>query len=143
MMRKLVFILILASLSALTYAQSPDPFTGVLWQGRITYKDSNGISHSDLYDLILASNGTCIVKITGRLNGEEAFQDADGHWSFDETFFRLDCDFPDPVFEHIPALNWVSVYQFDTLKNRFTLLIKPYPNAPGNNIRMAFHNVED
>ncbi|GHT87837.1 hypothetical protein FACS1894137_15590 [Spirochaetia bacterium] len=69
-------------------------------------------------------------------------QDADGLWSFDETFFRLECDFPDPVFKHLPSINWVSVYQFDTLGNRFTLLVKPYPDAPAL-IRAVFNKVDD
>jgi hypothetical protein len=141
-MRKLLFVLIFASLSALTYAQSADPFTGAPWQGRITYKDTGGLSHSELYELILVPNGTCIVKVSGKQNGVDVFQDADGLWSFDETFFRLECDFPNPVFEHLSAINWVSVYQFDALKNRFTLLIKPYPDAP-RVVKVSFNKVDD
>ncbi|MFP3043903.1 hypothetical protein LQZ19_18980 [Treponema primitia] len=141
-MRKLVFVCILASLSTLTYAQSPNPFTGSPWQGRISYRDAAGVAHSELYELILVPNGTCIVTVSGKQNGADVFQDADGLWSFDETVFRLECDFPDPVFEHLPAINWVSVYQFDALKARFTLLVKPYPDAP-NVIKASFNKVDD
>jgi hypothetical protein len=40
-MRKLMLIFILASIYVFTYAQSANPFTGVPWQGRITYKEEN------------------------------------------------------------------------------------------------------
>ncbi|MDR1863466.1 MAG: hypothetical protein LBQ67_06050, partial [Treponema sp.] len=118
------------------------PFTGGRWQGRISYRDANGTSRGEVYELILVPNGTCIVTVGGKLDGRDVFQDADGLWSFDETFFRLECDFPEPVFEHLPALNWVSLYQFDALKSRFTLLVKPYPGAP-TTVRAAFNKVDD
>ncbi|MDR1971978.1 MAG: hypothetical protein LBQ46_08655 [Treponema sp.] len=140
-----VSILFVLAASFTAQAQSADPFTGSRWQGRISYRDSGGKSRSELYELILVPNGTCIVTVSGRAaggDGQDIFQDADGLWSFDETTFRLDCDFPDPVFEHLPALNWVSLYQFDALKSRFTLLVKPYPNAP-NTVRAAFNKVDD
>jgi hypothetical protein len=123
------------------YAQQ-SPFTEARWQGRINYKDAGGINHSDLYELILVPNGTCIVTVSGKQGGVDVFQDADGLWSFDENFFRLECDFFEPVFDHLPAVNWVSVYQFDALKTRFTLLVKPYPDAP-NVIKAAFNKVDD
>ncbi|GHV86815.1 hypothetical protein AGMMS50255_1110 [Spirochaetia bacterium] len=145
-MRKLVFVFILAFLSAHTYAQSPNPFAqdqgSARWQGRISYRDVGGKSHSELYELILVPNGTCIVTISGKQNGTDVFQDADGLWSFDENFFRLECDFPDPAFEHLSTINWVSVYQFDALNTRFTLLIKPYPDAK-TNVKVAFNKVDD
>ena len=130
------------SLSALTYAQSVAPFTEGRWQGRINYRDSGGISRSDLYELILVPNGTCIVTVSGKQNGADVFQDADGLWSFDENFFRLECDFFDPVFEHLPAINWASVYQFDALGSRFTLLVNPHPDAP-NVVKTTFNKVDD
>ncbi|GHT72081.1 hypothetical protein FACS1894110_26270 [Spirochaetia bacterium] len=145
-MKKLIFVFVLIFLSALAYAQSPNPFTqdqgSARWQGRISYRDAGGAAHSDLYELILVPNGTCIVTVSGKQNGADVFQDADGLWSFDENFFRLECDFPDPVFAHLSTLNWVSVYQFDALKTRFTLLIKPYPDAP-NVVKAAFNKVDD
>jgi hypothetical protein len=123
-------------------AQSAVSFTEGRWQGRISYKGTDGLSHSDLYELILVPNGTCIVTVSGKRNGADIFQDTDGLWSFDDSFFRLECDFPEPVFEHLPALNWVSVYQFDALNNRFTLLVKPYPDAP-NLVKVSFNKVDD
>jgi hypothetical protein len=146
-MKKAFFVFLMAILAgSAAYAQSA-PFTEGRWQGRISYKDADGKSRSELYELILVPNGTCIVTVSGKAagslqDGQDVFQDADGLWSFDETFFRLECDFPEPVFEHLPALNWVSVYQFDALKSRFSLLIKPYPDA-SNTVRAAFNKVDD
>jgi hypothetical protein len=140
-MKKLYLYATLILLCGVCYAQS-NPFTDARWQGRISYRDSGGISHSELYELILVPNGTCIVTVSGKQDGADVFQDTDGLWSFDETFFRLECDFLEPVFEHLPAVNWASVYQFDALKTRFTLLVKPYPDAP-NVIRVSFNKVDD
>jgi hypothetical protein len=145
-MKKVYFLFLTALLACFTAsaqsASSSNPFAGGRWQGRIVYKDSGGISHSELYELILVPNGSCIVTVSGKQDGQDVVQDTDGLWSFDETFFRLECDFPDPVFEHLSAINWVSVYQFDALKSRFTLLVKPYPDAPAV-IRTAFNKVDE
>jgi hypothetical protein len=142
-MKKVLFVFLLVLLAGtVVFAQSADPFSGSRWQGRVNYRDAGGASRSELYELILVPNGTCIVTISGKQDGRDVFQDADGLWSFDETFFRLECDFFDPVFEHIPGINWASVYQFDALKSRFTLLVKPYPEAP-NGIKAAFNRVDD
>jgi hypothetical protein len=123
-------------------APSSNPFTGGRWQGRVSYKYSGGVSRSELYELILVPDGTCIVTVSGRQDGAEVFQDTDGLWSFDETFFRLDCDFPEPVFRHLPAVRWASIYQFDGPGNRFTVMVKPYTEAP-NVFRVSFNYVDD
>jgi hypothetical protein len=141
-MKKTLFIFLMTILAAAAFPQSALPFSEGRWQGRLNYKDAGGVSRSELYELILVPDGTCIVTVRGKQDGQDMFQDADGLWSFDETFFRLECDFPDPVFEHLPAVNWTSVYQFDALKKRFTLLVKPCPDAP-NTIRAAFNKVDD
>jgi hypothetical protein len=136
---------LLPLLAAFAFAQSApssNPFTDGRWQGRISYKGAGGVTRSELYELILVPDGTCIVTVSGKQGGVDVFQDADGLWSFDETFFRLECDFPEPVFEHLPAVNWASVYQVDALKSRFTLLVKPYPDAP-NTVRVSFNKVDD
>jgi hypothetical protein len=142
-MKKAWFVFLAAVLcGAAVSAQSADPFSGSRWQGRVSYRDAGGVSRSELYELILVPNGTCIVSVSGREGGQDLFQDADGLWSFDETFFRLDCEFPAPVFPHLNAVSWASVYQFDALKSRFTLLVKPYPGAKST-VKAAFNKVDD
>jgi hypothetical protein len=136
-----IFLLLVLVLPGAAFAQS-NPFTGGRWQGRISYRAGGGVSRSELYELILVPNGTCIVTVSGRQDGVEVFQDTDGLWSFDETFFRLECDFWEPVFDHLPAVKWASIYQFDALGSRFTVLVKPYPDAP-NVIRVSFNKVDD
>jgi hypothetical protein len=140
----LVFLpVLLAGIAAFAQSDPPsNPFTGGRWQGRISYRDGGGVSRSELYELILVPDGTCIVTVSGRQGNAEVFQDADGLWSFDEYFFRLECDFPEPVFRHLSALKWASVYQFDGLKSRFTVMVKPYPEAP-NVMRVSFNRVDD
>jgi hypothetical protein len=138
----LLVLAVLFACVSLSAQSAPSPFTDGRWQGRVSYRYSGGASRSELYELILVPNGTCIVTVSGKQDGADVFQDTDGLWSFDETFFRLECDFLEPVFPHLPAVNWASVYQFDALKSRFTLLVKPYPAAP-NVIRVSFNKVDD
>jgi hypothetical protein len=135
-------MLLLAAFAFTQSAPSSNPFTDGRWQGRVSYKYSGGVPRSELYELILVPDGTCIVTVSGKQGGADVFQDADGLWSFDETFFRLECDFLEPVFDHLPAVKWASVYQFDAPKSRFTLLVKPYPDAP-NVIRVSFNKVDN
>ena len=141
-MKKIFLLILTADLICPAASAQSKPFTDGRWQGRVSYRDAGGVSRSELYELILVPNGACIVTVSGNQGGAEVFQDADGLWSFDETFFRLDCDFPEPVFEHLPALKWASVYQFDAQGSRFTVLVKPYPDAP-NLIRVSFNKVDD
>ncbi|MDR2783326.1 MAG: hypothetical protein LBB48_05730 [Treponema sp.] len=101
-----------------------------------------------LFALLCAAGGGAVWAQAGdpftgcRWQGRVNYKDAGGLWSFDGSFFRLECDFFDPVFEHLPSVNWESVYQFDALMRRFTLLVKPYPGAP-NVVKAAFNRVDD
>jgi hypothetical protein len=141
-MKKLVLFLLLAVMGTLAFAQMENPFAGSRWQGRVTYRDFYNQSHTDTYDLVLAANGTCIVTITTRQDGRELFQDADGLWSYDERMFRLECDFPEVKIRRLPSLNWASAYQLDAMQNRFTLLVKPFPEADFT-VKTAFVRVDD
>ena len=96
--------LILVTAAAWIPAQTDDPFSGSVWQGRISYRDKNNRSRADRYELILVKNGTCIVTVTTTENRKELFQDGDGLWSFDNNIFRLECEFFDAVIEHIPFI---------------------------------------
>jgi hypothetical protein len=144
-MRKSIFPVVFLVCGGLCFAQSPNPFLttyGTRWQGRISYTDESSVRHSDLYEIIFVANGTCIVSVRTTENGRELFQDGDGLWSYDENFLRVECDFIDSVIEHLPSIRWVSVYQFDTPLNRFTLLVPPYPDAK-NVVRVQMIRTED
>ena len=141
-MKKLILFLLLAVISTLAFAQTQNPFAGSRWRGRVSYRDSYNQRQTDTYDLALAANGTCIVTISTKLNGQELFQDADGLWSYDEKMFRLECEFPEAEIRRLPSLDWASVYQFDTMRNRFTLLVKPFPDADFT-VKTAFVRVDD
>jgi hypothetical protein len=141
-MKKFIILLLLGAIIVPAFAQTENPFAGSRWRGRVTYRDSYNQRHTDTYDLALAANGTGIVTISTRLNGQELFQDADGLWSYDEKMFRLECDFPEAEIRRLPSLAWASVYQFDTMRNRFTLLVKPFPDADFT-VKTAFVRVDD
>ena len=143
-MKKLIIFFLLLSIAGFASAQSPDPFSGSHWQGKVSYKDPDNRSRSDLYDLILVKNNTCIVTVTTTAARKELFQDGDGQWSFDKegNIFRLECEFFDVAIEHIPYIDWKSVYKMDSQNNTFTLLIRPYPEAKSN-VSIRFNRVDD
>jgi len=131
--------------AAVPVSSSANPFLtpqGTRWQGRITYKDGGGKTHSDLYEIIFVANGTCIVSVRAKENGRELFQDGDGLWSYDDNILRVECDFTDPEIERLPSIRWTSVYQFDPPKNRFTLLVPPSPDIKSN-VRLQLIKTED
>jgi hypothetical protein len=141
-MKKRIITGLLMALAAVSALADGNPFIGARWQGWLSYRDASGRNRAELYDLVLSPGGTCIVTVSGKEGGADMFQDGDGLWFYDDTFFRLECGFYDPVFAHIPAIEWISVYQFSADKTRFTLLVKPYPDAAAN-IRAAFVRVEE
>jgi hypothetical protein len=146
-MKKLPFLCLTAFLitSIPAYPQERSPFLtpeGTRWQGRIAYTDASNVKHSELYEIIFVPNGTCIVSVRAKENGGELFQDGDGLWSYDDNFLRIECDFIDGVIERLPSIRWVSIYQFDTPLNRFTLLVPPYPDAK-NNVRLQMIKTEN
>jgi hypothetical protein len=140
-MRKCAFLLLLA-VSGLAFAQPKNPFAGSTWQGRVSYRDSYNRPRTDTYELVLAANGTCIITVQSRQDGRELFQEADGLWSYDNSFFRVECDFPTGEIKYLPSLAWASLYQFDAMYNRFTLLVRPWPEADFS-VKTAFIRVDD
>jgi hypothetical protein len=144
-MRKTIFPNIFALCAGQSFSQhAPNPFTtapGERWQGRIVYKDGDK-NYSDLYEIIFVANGTCIITVSATESGVALFQDGDGLWSYDDNFLRIECDFYSPQIGRLPGIRWVSVYPFDNLKNRFTLLVPPYPGAE-NNVRIPFIKTGD
>jgi hypothetical protein len=144
-MKRAIVLLTVFFLGAMCFAQSNNPFltpSGTRWQGRIAYTDAANAKHSDLYEIIFVANGTCIVSVRTKENGEELFQDGDGLWSYDDNFLRVECDFIDAAIERLPSIRWTSIYQFDTPQNRFTLLVPPYPDAK-NNVRVQMIKTEE
>ncbi|MDR1971684.1 MAG: hypothetical protein LBQ46_07160 [Treponema sp.] len=72
----------------------------------------------------------------------DLYQDGEGLWSYDDTFLRIKCDFPNPVISRLPGINWASAYQLDGNRTRFTLLVPPFPDA-SRNIRESFIQTKD
>lgn len=111
------------------FTQSPAAFTDGRWEGRISYRDSGGTTHNDLYEIIFVKNGTCIVTVRTKENGIDLFQDGDGLWSYDNDILHIECDFMDPVISRLPGINWKYPCQFNAAGTRFTLNVPPYPDT--------------
>jgi hypothetical protein len=98
------------------------------WNAVVTYKDGNQ-NYRDSYKIELFDDSTCNISVSAKENGKELWQDADGTWSYDDTFFRLECDFLHPVIFRLPSLRWTSVYTLDTNNRRLVLLVYPAPGV--------------
>jgi hypothetical protein len=105
-----------------------DSLFGGTWNTTVSYND--GVtSYRDLYQIELFEDSTCIVSVRTQENGKEARQDGDGYWSYDDNFFRLECDFINPVISRLASLRWTSVYTLDSNNRRLVLLVNPAPGV--------------
>jgi hypothetical protein len=108
---------------------------GGTWNTTVAYNDGNK-NYRDRYQIELFEDSTCIVTVHTQENGREVRQDADGYWSYDDTFFRLECEFINPAIPRLPGLRWASVYTLDNNNRRLVLLVNPAPGAK-NSIRVT------
>jgi hypothetical protein len=146
-MKKLIFLTLITGLAAFTAAaQSPVvPFTTGRWEAIVSYRDADGKSHNDQYEIVFVKTGVCFITVRTRENGVDLFQDGDGLWSYSEGDFpvlRIECEFPSPAIKRLPSINWASLYLFDGNKTRFTLLIPPFPEEE-KNIKVSFIQTKD
>jgi hypothetical protein len=108
-------------------AVGPAEFGGT-WNTALTYTDGNN-NYRDFYQIELFEDNTCIVTVRTQENGKEVQQDADGYWSYNDTFFRLACEFSNPAIPRLESLRWTSVYTLDNNNRRLVLLVNPAPGA--------------
>jgi hypothetical protein len=105
-----------------------DSTFGGTWNTTVAYSDG-GKNYRDRYQIELFEDSTCIVTVSTQENGREVQQDADGYWSYDDTFFRLECEFINPVIPRLESLRWTSVYTLDNNNRRLVLLVNPAPGV--------------
>jgi hypothetical protein len=146
MKKPILFTLVTGLAAFVAAAQSPAvPFTDGRWEAVVSYRDSDGKSHNDQYEIVFVKTGICFITVRTKENDVEFFQDGDGLWSYSEGDFpvlRIECEFPNPAIKRLPSINWTSLYQFDGNKTRFTLLIPPFPGAE-KNIKVSFIQTKD
>lgn len=115
----------------------PDYFAGT-WQTSVS-TDSADYD----YEIKLEKNGKCSVKVvTYDSAGTEKTQTANGTYSHDKDFFRLNVNFRNASIENLRKLAWRSVYVFNNDKSSFNILI-PATNAETSaNTRITLVKVE-
>jgi hypothetical protein len=146
-MKKLIFLMLIAGLAAFIAAAQSSVvlFTDGRWEAIVSYRDADGKSRNDQYEIVFVKTGVCFITVYTKENGVDLFQDGDGLWSYSEDDFpvlRIECEFPNPAIKRLPSINWTSLYQFDGNKTRFTLLIPPFPDAK-QNIKVSFIQTKD
>lgn len=76
------------------------------------------------YEIQLQPNGKCSVKVTTyNAAGNEVSQTANGTYSHDKDFFRLNVNFRGGTIKNLKKLAWRSVYSFNTDKSSFNILV--------------------
>jgi hypothetical protein len=146
-MKKLILLMLVMGLAVFMAAAQSSVvlFADGRWEAIVSYRDADGKSHNDQYEIVFVKTGVCFVTVRTRENGVDLFQDGDGLWSYSEGDFpvlRIECEFPNPAIKRLPSINWTSLYQFDGNKTRFTLLIPPFSDAE-QNIKVSFIQTKD
>jgi hypothetical protein len=121
-------------------APSNTVFRGT-WNGTVAYAEGNQ-NYRDLYSIVLFDDSTAIITVRTRQNGREIQQDSDGYWSHDDTFFRLEGDFLNPLIPRLESLTWTSVYTLDNNNRRLVLLVRPAPGVR-NTVRLILTKVRE
>ena len=97
---------------------TPDYFVGT-WQ---CFVSSDKADYD--YEIQLQPNGKCNVKVTTyNAAGNEVSQTANGTYSHDKDFFRLNVNFRGGTIKNLKKLAWRSVYSFNTDKSSFNILV--------------------
>ncbi|MBO5137953.1 MAG: hypothetical protein J6B81_05620 [Spirochaetaceae bacterium] len=115
----------------------PDYFAGT-WQGSVSTENADYD-----YEITLQAKGKCSVKVTTyNAAGVELSQTANGTYSHDKDFFRLNANFRGGAIENLRKLNWKSVYVFSDDKTSFNILVPADGNATSANSRVTLVKVE-
>jgi len=102
------------------------------WKATINYNNSY-----DTYRISFSANGRdCTVTISN----DNAEQETNGNWSWDNTTKRLKLNavFRNAKISYRRNIEWISAVLFDDDNNSFNILAKPAANVP-NNVRFTFY----
>lgn len=115
----------------------PDYFLGT-WR---TYLSSDLVDYE--YHIQLKEKGKCFVEVyTCDSNGNEVTQTANGTYSHDKDFFRLNANFRGGAIKNLKKLDWKSVYVFDSDKTSFNILVPVTGISSTTNTRITLVKIE-
>ena len=115
---------------------TPDYFVGT-WQTSVSTENADYD-----YEITLQENGKCIVKVTTyNAAGKEVSQTANGIYSHDKDFFRLNVNFRGSTIENLKKLDWKSVYTFNDNKSSFNILV-PVDGTTNANTRITLVKIK-
>ena len=114
----------------------PDYFVGT-WQTSVSTENADYD-----YEITLQENGKCSVIVTTyNLAGNEVSQTANGTYSHDKDFFRLNVNFRGSTIENLKKLDWKSVYTFNDNKSSFNILV-PVDGTTNANTRITLVKIK-
>lgn len=127
-MNKYVILIFFVIFSTTIYA---NPVLNGTYTGNITHNGS-----PLTYRITFKSASICSIQVVSVINGREVSQETEGTYSYDNTFFRVNAVFRNPVIPNINNIQWVSVASFNG-ENSFNIFITP-DNTVNNQVRIVF-----
>lgn len=116
---------------------TPDYFVGT-WQTSVSTENADYD-----YEITLQPNGKCSVKVTTyNAAGKEVSQTANGIYSHDKDFFRLNVNFRGGTIKNLKKLDWKNVFAFNEDKTSFNILIPADGNATSANTKITLVKIK-
>ena len=91
----------------------------------------------------MQQNGKCSVKVTTYNDaGNEISQTANGIYSYNKDFFKLNVNFRGGTIKNLKKLDWKSVFVFNEDKTSFNILVPADGNATSANIKITLVKIK-
>ena len=115
----------------------PDYFVGT-WQTSVSTENADYD-----YEITLQENGKCSVKVTTYNDaGNEISQTANGIYSHNKDFFRLNVNFRGGTIKNLKKLDWKNVFVFSEDKTSFNILVPADGNTPTANTKITLVKIK-
>ena len=82
----------------------------------------------DHYSITFLSETSCRVVVSGIVNGQRVSQEANGIYSYDDNFFRLSVNYPNPSIPSLSSIQWTSALSFNRNRTAFNILVRTVNN---------------
>lgn len=91
----------------------------------------------DNYTITFNEPNRCTINVTSNINGTDIIEEAQGTYSYDGDFLRINANFRNSRIPHISNIQWVSVISVSGDNRSFNMLLEP-TSASTNKIRVTF-----
>jgi TolB-like protein len=93
------------------------------------------------YNIVLMHSNMCIITVKTVQNGREIEADANGTWSYDKDFLRINGNFSNSGIKGLTGINWSSLYRFNNTDNSSFNIMIPSPVNNKESTRVNFARI--